>query len=652
MKSKKNPKFHNFRDISNHPHSEQRLSGRSSLFSSRLGKKAISEEESFEESRFENKRALTKNLEKMEESVNNFGYFGDEITDHIKVRKAREPYYYHSHSVNFSIKHYFQFLFYHILTFAFLGPLINLHSLFFYKSRYLMKNLGMRSCSLLNLRQYFFWILTLYLLYLKYRYDSKLTDLVTFYNWYFMIIFNASIIASKYATYTKNNIKKLRRREEKDEDIRKHLMMQGWFRQTPEVIYEEIHSSLSRREIDEVLFKINFMSDLAPEVLESYNKIKEERNTFTDEIGKKYKDSKRNIEYYEGKILFEFLVRAFNKNYAKKIKIKLVVFVTLMVIIYDIGPGMIRLIFNQTITGEKIRLKIGFYAYIFVNALITLRIYVFFSAAVIDMSRKSFLLRQIGQMISAKKLPTYKEIKYLPTINLMDQLSLNSWVELRKLSMDYGKKYCLRHQFFFAFTFLSGFFNLLAALSLEFFNIGDDEETKTELKKFQVFMGFSFITSNIMFFTLLNIARKVNIEFDEHIEILKTNKQLYMDLLFFKHFYFFNNKVEDQDDDDECCFAYDSTSLAGKRSSSYVHMRLTKEVIDILGDQGGSKSVTKYLENLIYVNNACVEEIGDQQKFLSMKILGFYISSSTVTNLIVMFLSITVTAYEILYSGK
>lgn len=80
-------------------------------------------------------------------------------------------------------------------------------------------------------------------------------------------------------------------------------------------------------------------------------------------------------------------------------------------------------------------------------------------------------------------------------------------------------------------------------------------------------------------------------------------------------------------------------------------MRLAREVMEILGEEDEEDNLKDYLENLISINDACVEELEDEERFNSLRILGFVISRDGVNNLIVLFLSIGFTAYEML-GGK
>lgn len=583
-------------------------------------------------------------LERFHSSSVVIEYFGDDVSDYQKMEDSKEPYFYHKHVVNFSLAQYFEFFFYHFLTFSIFGPFCNLFCCFFKKQKYLFHNLQLRGCGFPVYRQHVFWAITVYLYYLIYFKHSKMTDINTIYSVMLSFVLRSSVIAGKYATFPKNQARMIREVKMTDNQIMAESMIGGWFQQNDQTVKAEIESALKRREIDDILFKVAFMTKLSKEAETSYQELKKKRNTYNKIEIHQGRNAKKRIEYYDSKLIFEYLVKKFNKKYLLGLRIKMGLFILMMAFLYGFLPGIIRVIFGQTFAGETTDLKIGFYLYALAMTVLACGIYMFFGLARIDMERRGYLLKQLGQMISAKKLPSYKLTKFLPTINLLDQLSLNSWVELRKLSIDYGKRYFFRHEIFLPVMFFTGLINLIIALSLVFFDFTKDDNLKIELQKFQLFMGASFIASYFMFFNLLFKAAAINSQFDEHIEILKVNKQLYMDLLFFKDFYFFNGISDRQE-----VYAYDSTSLIGKRSSSYVHLRLANEIIDILGDKLVEK-VEDYLRNLIFVNDACVEELGDLSKFWCLKVLGFEVSNNTVTNLLIAFISVTVTAYEILYS--
>lgn len=64
-----------------------------------------------------------------------------------------------------------------------------------------------------------------------------------------------------------------------------------------------------------------------------------------------------------------------------------------------------------------------------------------------DYDRINYCLEQLGQMYSVSKLPGVEE-KLLPTINLADAISIQSWLNLRKMVYDYGINFHSRHKIY------------------------------------------------------------------------------------------------------------------------------------------------------------------------------------------------------------
>lgn len=74
----------------------------------------------------------------------------------------------------------------------------------------------------------------------------------------------------------------------------------------------------------------------------------------------------------------------------------------MMIVLYGYGPGLIRVMFGETFHGETTELIVGFYLYALAMTVLACGIYLFFGLAIIDMKRRIFLLRQLGQMIAPK----------------------------------------------------------------------------------------------------------------------------------------------------------------------------------------------------------------------------------------------------------
>jgi hypothetical protein len=165
---------------------------------------------------------------------------------------------------------------------------------------------------------------------------------------------------------------------------------------------------------------------------------------------------------------------------------------------------------------------------------------VFLAGGVRDMKRRAFILNQLGQYLSPKKLERYKNKKLLPTINILDQVSLRTWLDLRKLSIDYGNKYFFRHEIFMHVVFGLGVICLFALFLIvsKIVDMGDSEDTKKELTKLTIGLTSGSLYFMVISFYMLYQAAFINEQFEVHKEIMKNNQELLEDILMFKEFYF------------------------------------------------------------------------------------------------------------------
>lgn len=261
-------------------------------------------------------------LERLQSSSNVFEYFGDDVSDSLKMVASNQPYFYHKHTVNFSKAQYFEFFAYHFFTFSILGPFCNIHSLIFRKQKHLFSNLQLRGCYFPCFRQHIFWAITMYLYYLIWTKDSKMTDINTIYSVMFSFVLRSSVISGKYATFPKNQAKMVREVKLTDKEIGSESMVSGWFQQNSEIVKTEIENALKRREIDDVLFKIAFMADISIEAQEEYEKLRKLRTTYNKIEITGAKNAKKRIEYYDSKLIFEYMVNIFNRKYSPGLKKK------------------------------------------------------------------------------------------------------------------------------------------------------------------------------------------------------------------------------------------------------------------------------------------------------------------------------------------
>ena len=147
----------------------------------------------------------------------------------------------------------------------------------------------------------------------------------------------------------------------------------------------------------------------------------------------------------------------------------------------------------------------------------------FITFGIIDFRRKLFYQEALSALIETnkKKLKKSEHFQSIPTMNILDPENLRNWMDLRKLSLDLGKKYTYR-VFLYSSIFLSIYGSLALFFALVFFNILDyDIPVSVSL------LGYYdvFAVIGIMIY-MLRIGAEVNSYFSVHKEkliSLKTN---------------------------------------------------------------------------------------------------------------------------------
>jgi hypothetical protein len=272
-------------------------------------------------------------------------------------------------------------------------------------------------------------------------------------------------IAGKYSTYPENKMRKIRETEMTFKEIFSEFMLVGWMQQLPDVVETEIECTLLRQEIDDTLFKISFINPISEKTKEKFERIALNHkdyyanNSYSDY--RKYAEKGKEIWYYDAKIVFEYLILEFNKTDTTKSFWKGAIYFLLSAV-YGLCPGIIRFYFNETFHGESKLERAGFYLNALSSTILMMLTIMFFVSAKFDMKRRHFILRQLGYMISCQKILRWPEPKLLPTINITDRLSLNTWLELRKLSVDYGRKFFKRHELLMPVLFFLGILEYIA----------------------------------------------------------------------------------------------------------------------------------------------------------------------------------------------
>ena len=597
-----------------------------------------------------NEREFTKKrrLRRLKSTVSLVSYFNEDCRDTDKLMQLKDPYFYHEHIVIFSLSQYIEFFFLHILGYFTVGPLVNLYSMVCWGNRYLMYNLQFLRNTWVCYLQYSYCSVALWVYYMCLCNPSPIGDFNCLNAAVLQYLMRASSIAGKYATYPKNFIKKIREKKVAINELNQELMLRGWKDQSGAIMTLEIDSTFKRQEIDDPRFKIAFLTEISEKLKNELMEILSSHpGDYCQGKNKQRKCVRKMIMYFDAKILFEYLLTTFNKKYSNP-GFLVSLYTNSNVLLLTFAPNIIRFYFKQPIIGSS-PLEIGFFIFNTLSMLTMSKgFFFFFDNSIADMRRRAWLLEQLGHIISPKRSEVVSTVKLLPTINLVDQVSLDSWISFRKLCIDYGKKYYKRHEVFLPMVFIAAMVYGFKFALLFFFQMPFADKFEIEIKKTMVFSAMHFTILIIMFFNLLFKAAAINDQFEAHIDILKKNKQVYKDLLFYKEFYF--AEFLDRADAQKMrmrAMTYDICSLKDRKSQSFVHRRLAREVKDILGmDTMGY--VDEYLSNILAVNDSCIEQLEDEQRFNALKILGFTVTTSVVFNLMFALISVALTCYEIL----
>jgi hypothetical protein len=432
----------------------------------------------------------------------------------------------------------------HLIQATMLGPFINFYTLIFRRnSPWLMNNLLFsRVNTFWFWMQTVSWALALLYFYLYLFTDSVVSDFLTVAYLVFAYTVRCSTIAGKYAIYPKALYKKVKKKKISTKEIYDQFMLKAWYRQDENIIHQEIDSSIQRMEIDDSLFKIAFMDEINDGVKSQFWDIMKVHKDYYERIDGimilKCCTSHKVLKYYDGKIIFEYLIKEYNKD--QETPILGYFFMHLYGVWNYFWPACLRNLYGQTWFGNTWVEYIAYFGNgIFIYYLLFSTIQ-FFSAGVRDMKRRAYMLGQLGQYISPRKIHGAKDKKLLPTINMLDKVSLHTWLDLRKLTIDYGKKYFKRHELFMPVIFQLGFMCMIFLFIVvsNIIPLGNSNSALIEKNKLSIGLacGIGYLFG-LLFWMLYNAAH-INRQFDKHSEILKNNKDLLEDILNFKEFYF------------------------------------------------------------------------------------------------------------------
>ncbi|KAM3147711.1 hypothetical protein pb186bvf_000039 [Paramecium bursaria] len=468
---------------------------------------------------------------------------------------------------NWSWFQFFEFFFYHIVFFIFLGPLMV--PFFLMKPGLtLMRNMQFWGMSQGLYLQTFIWFGSMLggVGYFVFE-NSIVTFTEVLFLWYALSI-RSAVIAAKYATFTSDKILLYKKVLLDDKNFQFDLMMNDWKDQSKRILFLEQYRSIKRKQFEVTQYKFDFIAPPHPKTVQGIRDVEIEY----------YQDMNiilENSSQFNGFQIFGFLVNKFKTTNDSNIVFKLAL---VEAFLFSITPIMLKipqLISDNISYIDTIRTVVNFC----ISCIAFCGSYIFFHLGFYDFNRKFYLNDQCLYMIqSTNRKFTYR--KAIPTLNFNNLETLQAWSMIRSMSFDYGEQFNQRTQGFFSLVFLGFIFLMFVALLLIL-----------DMASFNLFQSILLgeLAILLVSFTIyyLYLAAKLNSYFQDYEIQLQELKSVYLDILRMTDTYFIQNK----------------------EPINYIH----KKFIQLLKTQ--CQGNLKQVEDII---NSVVKEIDDNLRLLEI----------------------------------
>ena len=329
----------------------------------------------------------------------------------------------------------------HVLQIGILGPFVWIFS-FGMKTRInWFKNMEFFGTSSAYALSLLIWAVNFMICWCRWYWEYEAFDIGYFFVPVVALLVRSASIAAKYASFSPRYRARLKGIVIPDDERREQFMLGGWSNQDHHFAESELYNAIQRRVVDDSTFKVSFMTKPSEASIEFLDEVKHANQA----IGETRVDTSfGSTTYYDCKSVLYALI-----NYHEKTRKRDWVFMVYIFfgIVLGFSSGITRAVLKEEFAGKDELEVLFFYIGMILYTMLCIFINVFFITAYMDYDRVVFCMNQLSQMYSADTLTSIDE-KVFPTINLADAVSLQSWINMRKVLMSYGKPYFNRHQIF------------------------------------------------------------------------------------------------------------------------------------------------------------------------------------------------------------
>ncbi|CAD8164394.1 unnamed protein product [Paramecium octaurelia] len=343
------------------------------------------------------------------------------------------------HEVHFRIKTFIKYFTLRIL-FSIFGPLTLIYGLFDKKWISFMSNFRIYGCSQATAFNYFCWISNYAFLFSFVYYVGN----YGFRMMHYELVFFGILFITENVAYAMNfsffHPSKLNLMERFDISVVGELCQESlnpynWTQQTTPIINKEFEQSIKRHQIEPTSFLLYFMIAPKPERLK---RIQVEN---LNKAHKQYEEIAANCTSMAREIVQEF---------NQKCNLRFINQFSIFVALVRVAAYVFIMTFcHESVKGYGIAVQMCIFQFMYIYLLTGLMMITYR-----DLRRKVFAMTQLSHLISAEKVEVYQESKMFPTLNLLCCVSLYSWVNLRKMILDYGLQYTMRQSFMLSFIMI------------------------------------------------------------------------------------------------------------------------------------------------------------------------------------------------------
>lgn len=541
------------------------------------------------------------------------------------------------------MKIFAEFFLYHFLWYYLFGYFMSLVVMTLKRGKVLFCNMGFISLKQSTLlTQTLIWVNSMLVNYSIIFFKNPITNFSSLSLLVMTIVTRSSSIAAKYATFPKRQLQKYKEVYLTIEEMKADYLLGNWASQVPETMEVEAYNALMRNNFDRGILYITFLDTINEKILKSISEIEKQLKLPPSSISVDFYHGGRR-SYFSGLTIFYVMTSRFNKTYANPWIDRFILFQS---VVTGLMPLFAKLMLGLPIFSKSNLLDTAtFYFNIVSSTQLLCFTNYFFSQAQKDINRTVYIMHQLSHLISTQR-KSDEIIKILPTLNFLEESSINSWKMLRRMSMDYGKKFFHRHEIHLPVMFCLAFVCFFGLFLLQGVHNRFPLALMNNVQLLELQLVLLFLSFNLFYMTLhmlLGFAR-INEFYEVHILRLATVRQVLCDLLKYDLYYFGKYFVD---------LKTVQSSKSGVLlevfrvpSDSHVHIYLAREIASILGPQIDTKLCT-YLEKSISTIDRITADLNTDQRYQSIEIIGFVITKPFIAQLVVIIVSITVGFYQL-----